>query len=125
MLLYASFIKTPLAPPKILFPIAWSILYLLIGLSYYFATKNKTTNQNLYNTYVIHLIANYFWPIAFFSFGNLFLSIFIFIFLVISGIYLFILFYKENKKSSSLLIPYILWLVFALYLNISIYILNI
>lgn len=122
---YESFIKPAFAPPKIVFPIAWSVLYLLIGLSYYFVTKNKMQDQSLYNSYVINLSLNYLWPIVFFSFKNLFITIFILIFLIISAIYLFRVFYKQNSKASFLIIPYILWLFFALYLNVSIYILNI
>lgn len=100
--------------PRWIFPIAWSILYVLMGISSYFISDNK----NLLNIYKINLIVNLLWPIIFFLFKlKVFAFFWILILILIVG-YMIYKFYQENKLSSYLLIPYILWLVFASVLNL-------
>ena len=113
--------KPPLAPPKILFPIMWSIIYLLMGLSYYLY-KKKTNNTSI--LYYIQLAVNLLWSIIFFVFKFRLLSIFWIILLFILVFLLIISFKKVNKTSSYLNIPYLIWTLFATYLTIGIYILN-
>ena len=113
--------KPPLAPPKILFPIMWSIIYLLMGLSYYLY-KKKTNNTSI--LYYIQLAVNLLWSIIFFVFKFRLLSIFWIILLFILVFLLIISFKKINKTSSYLNIPYLIWTLFATYLTIGIYILN-
>lgn len=120
---YESLIQPPLAPPKILFPIAWSIIYLLMGISFYLY-KKKDDNRTLNITYYLQLIVNLLWSIIFFILKWRFISILwiiLLIFLVILTMYLF---FKIEKKATYLFIPYLAWLLFATYLNIGIYILN-
>lgn len=124
--------KPPLAPPGILFPIAWTILYILMGISsyiiYVYDVKNDTSSLNLKNKclslYLIQLVFNFFWSIIFFKFK---LYIFAFAWLVILWILVFKLM-RESKKiskvASYLLIPYLAWMTFAGYLNIGIAVLN-
>lgn len=121
---YSTLIKPPLAPPKILFPIAWSIIYLLMGISYYlFKKKNFETKKENY-IYYLQLIINLLWSIIFFVFKLRFLSILWIILLDILVVYMIYKFYKKYKISAYLNIPYLIWILFATYLTIGIYILN-
>ena len=120
---YSNLIKPPLAPSKILFPIAWSIIYLLLGISYYLY-KKENSDKTIDIVYYIGLIVNYLWTFIFFVFKLRLLAIFWIILLDILVILLAILYYKYEKKSTLLLIPYILWIIFATYLTTGIYILN-
>ena len=108
-------------PPKILFPIMWSILYLLMTISVYLATKNS---DDAYKIYFIQLIVNAFWTVIFFGLKLRLLAFLWIIFLFILVIIMIKKFYKENKNAGLLQIPYIIWLLIAMYLNISIYLLN-
>ena len=113
--------KPPLSPPKILFPIMWSIIYILMGISYYLYRK-KTNEKN--TLYYVQLIVNLLWSIIFFVFKLRLLAIFWIILLDILVFLLIIKFKKVNKVSAYLNIPYLLWCLFATYLTIGIYILN-
>ena len=96
------------------FPIVWSILYILMGISSYIISDNK----KLLNIYKINLIVNLLWPIIFFLFKLKVLAFFWILILILIVGYMIYKFYQENKLSSYLLIPYILWLVFASVLNL-------
>lgn len=111
----------PFYPPTILFPIVWTILYILMSISLYLASKNTTS---VYPIYIAQIIVNSLWTVIFFglrlfTFG--YLWIILLITLVIIMMYKF---YKQNKISMYLLIPYLIWLFIALYLNIGIAVLN-
>lgn len=108
-------------PPKILFPIMWSILYLLMTISVYLATKNS---DDAYKIYFIQLIVNAFWTVIFFGLKLRLLAFLWIIFLFILVIIMIKKFYKENKNAGLLQIPYIIWLLIAMYLNLSIFLLN-
>ena len=121
---YNTLNKPPLSPPSILFPIVWSIIYILIGISYYLFKKNSFDDKLETIIYYIQLFINYTWSILFFTLKLRFFSI-IWILLLIISIYLLIsLFKQKNKVSAYLLIPYLLWCIYATYLNIGVYILN-
>ena len=132
MMSFNAMKKPPLAPPGILFPIAWTILYILMGISsyiiYVYDAKNDTSSLNLKNKclslYAIQLIFNFFWSIIFFKFK---LYIFAFAWLIILWILVFKLMWESKKISnvaSYLLIPYLAWMALAAYLNIGVAILN-
>ena len=118
---YQILLKPPLSPPKIAFPIAWSIIYILMGLAYYFY-KRKTDDKNI--IYYIQLIVNLLWSIIFFVLKWRFISILWIILLDILVIFTMKKFKKYNKISVYLFIPYLLWILFATYLTIGIFILN-
>ena len=120
---YSFIEKPPLSPPKLAFPIAWSILYLLIGISYYIYRKNNYDKKTI-QIYHIGLILNALWSIIFFVLKLRLLSIIWIIALIIITIILFINYKKQNKISAYLLIPYIIWLIYATYINIGVYLLN-
>lgn len=115
--------KPPLSPPSIVFPIVWSILYLLMGISIYIINKDNY-NKKATNTFIIQLIINYVWPFLFFSLDLYLISS---IWLV-NLIYFVVIMFKEflaiKKVSAYLQIPYLIWLIIALYLNIGVTILN-
>lgn len=122
---YSSYYKPPLAPPSIFFPIAWSTIYLLLGISYELIKKDEfQTNRKLKVLYYTQLIVNYLWSIIFFIFK---LRLFASAWIILLDI-LVVLMIKEmlrQKKISGLLnIPYLLWILFATYLTIGIYLLN-
>lgn len=118
---YPTLNKPPLSPPKILFPIMWSILYLLMGIAYYIYIKNSN-KENIY--YYIQLFFNLIWSILFFMLKLRFISIIWILFLNLFIIITIKSFKEESKISAYMLIPYLLWTLFATYLNIGIYILN-
>ncbi len=121
---YTNLTKPPLAPPKLLFPIMWSIIYLLLGISYYLFKKKKEENSKTDTIYYISLIVNLLWSIIFFLLKWRLVAVIWIILLDILVLYLFYLFKKESKTSAYLNIIYILWILFATYLTIGIYILN-
>lgn len=125
MNIYEFFAKPPLAPPAWLFPVVWTILYTLMGISAYLVavSDSKYKGPALF-TYALQLIVNFFWSIIFFN-GNRFLFAFIWIILlIVLVIFMIADFYKVNKTAAFLQIPYLLWITFASYLNLGIYLLN-
>lgn len=115
---YQNITKPPLSPPGIIFPVVWTILYIIMGYSFY---KQNEQNKTIYYT---QLIVNLLWSIFFFIFKwYLFSSLWI-ILLIILVIIMIKNFYQENKISGLLNIPYLIWLFFALYLSFGIFILN-
>ena len=116
---YSELIKPPLAPPKIIFPIVWSVLYILLGISYFIVNDKKVDE-----TYLKGLLVNLLWPIIFFVFKLCFVSFLWLLLLLLFVITLYKEFYKINKIGALLQWPYIIWVIFALYLNFGIFILN-
>jgi tryptophan-rich sensory protein len=115
-----------LSPPMILFPVVWTVLYILMGVG---ATRvylegAKVGKNRCLNLYVVQLIFNFFWSLIFFNaraYGFAFLWLLILLFLVI---WMTFCFWTTDKLSGILQIPYILWLLFAAYLNFAIWQLN-
>ena len=120
---YSLLNKPPLSPPKIIFPIVWSILYLLMGISYYIISYEKNTNK-VSVLYYLQLGLNIIWPILFFKFNLYFLATLDIIFIIVTLVNLIYEMYKINKTSGILNIPYLLWLLFAFYLSFGVYLLN-
>ena len=115
---YNNLNKPPLSPPGIVFPIVWTILYIIMGYSFY---KQNEQNKTIYYT---QLIVNGLWSIIFFVFKWYLLATIWIILLIILVIIMIKNFYKENKLSGLINIPYLLWLLFALYLSFGVYLLN-
>lgn len=121
---YMSLTQPPLAPPKLAFPIAWSIIYLLMGISFFLFKRDFPNDLKVDLVYYIQLFINLLWSIIFFIWkARLFASFWI-VLLDIVVIYLIYLFYQRKRISAYLNIPYLLWILFATYLTIGIYILN-
>lgn len=121
---YNSLEKPFLSPPSILFPIVWTILYILMGVSYGLLDTKHLIDAKTNLIYYTQLFVNIMWPIFFFT---LKWRLFAFIWILLLDILVVIMiynFYKKNKVSGLLQIPYLLWILFASYLNLSIYLLN-
>ena len=120
---YLKLNKPKLTPPSYVFGIAWSILYILIGISYYLALKDKSIGYWILP--LLHLVLNYIYTPLIFMYKRLLESAILTTLILITAIIVMILFYSYgNKISAYLLIPYILWLLFAYYLAWSVYTLN-
>lgn len=96
------------------FPIVWSILYILMGISSYIVRNNK----ELMSIYKVNLVINLLWPIIFFILNFKVFGFFWILLLILVVGYMMYKFYNKNKISAYLLIPYLLWLIFASILNL-------
>ena len=106
-----------------LFPIIWTIIYILMGISYGILKNKSLTNQKIKIIYYLQLFVNAMWPIIFFI---LKWRLFSFIWILLLDLLVIImihLFYNKDKLSGILQIPYLIWILFASYLNIAIYLL--
>ena len=123
--IYGNINKPPLSPPPIVFPIVWTILFILMGISAYLIYEsNSNLKGKALAIYGLQLVVNFFWPIIFFN-GQKFLLAFVWLLLLVALIIETLLIFKDiNKKASLLLIPYLLWSIFATYLNLGVYLLN-
>ncbi len=115
--------KPFLAPPAIIFPIAWTILYFMIGFSYFLYRKENEFDQSCL-LYYAQLFVNLLWPIFFFVLKWRFFSILWILLLIILVAFLMKSWFSKKRICVYLFIPYLLWLFFATYLNIGIYLLN-
>ncbi len=116
--------KPPLSPPGWLFPIVWGILFILMGIASYIVHTSGKPNKTALTLYSVQLVFNFFWSIIFF---NTEMYLFAFIWLIILWILIIattVSFYRISKPAGYLLIPYLLWVTFAAYLNFAIYLLN-
>lgn len=121
---YESLKQPPLAPPSWLFPVAWTILYILMGVSFGILEVNDVMDSKAKTIYYIQLGINALWSIIFFVLkARLFAFIWI-LTLDIAVIVFLSVFYKRNKNAGLLQIPYLLWVLFASYLNLGVYLLN-
>ena len=121
---FESLTKPALAPPSILFPIVWSILYTLMGISYSMLEERRLTDDGTKLIYYAQLVFNLLWPIAFFALGwRLFALIWI-VALDLLVIAMILRFHKAYKPAGLLHIPYLIWVLFATYLNLGFWLLN-
>lgn len=126
--IYGGLTKPVFAPPSIVFPIAWTILYILMGIASYKVYKLKyqgiDTSSAMF-VYSIQLLLNFLWTIIFFGFrlyGLAFIELVILIFFVILTAKRF--YQKAGRKAALLLLPYLIWLIYAGVLNFYIWMLN-
>ena len=122
-----ALIQPPLTPPGWLFPIVWTCLYLLMGYASWLiwaSNAHKEQRRQALLLYVLQLLANFLWPILFFGSGSLagslvcILVLWVLILLTIGA------FSRIRPKAGDLLLPYILWVSFAAYLNLGFFLLN-
>ncbi len=126
--IYDVLIKPPFALPANLFSVVWGILYLTMGIALYLFINSAANSDAVINgitVFAFQLLLNFFWSIIFFNFRMFLVA---FIELVILFVFVAITvstFYKERKPAGILLIPYLLFLVYAAYLNFGVWFLNI
>lgn len=123
---FNSLTKPFLNPPSKVFPPVWSVLYILIFISLFFYIVAKTGNLKMrgYLYFGVQILLNLLWSPVFFLAHNIALALFIVILLDIFVVLTIKSFYKMSKISAFLLVPYLLWIFFATYLNFAYLILN-
>ena len=122
---YETVNKPSFAPPNWIFPVVWSILYLLMGISCYLIyTQKSDLKSNALYYYGLQLVINILWPVIFFRM-KLFLFAFIWLCLLAVAVFLMLIYFRKIKPVAAYLqIPYMVWLVFAGVLNGAVYFLN-
>ena len=121
---FETLLKPPLSPPAWLFPVAWTLLYLMMGFAAYLVWAAPRRDPNALFAYGVQLFFNFFWSIIFFGVKN-YLFAFIWLLLLWAAIlWTAILFFRTKKPAGWLLAPYLVWVAFAGYLNFGIYLLN-
>ena len=119
-------IKPALSPPDWLFPVVWIGLYALMGIGaglVFSQGTNEDSNRGL-NLMIGQLVVNFFWPLVFFNAQAYGIAILWLILLLVLVIWMALEFRKTSSLAALLQIPYILWLLFATYLNIAVWQLN-
>ena len=116
-----------LSPPSWVFPVVWTILYLIMGFASYLvytSDASEPRRRKALTVYGVQLIANFLWSILFSSLGLYLVG---FIWILVLWLLVFtctVLFYYIRKSAGKLMIPYLVWATFAAYLNLGIYLLN-
>ena len=125
MNVYEKINTPPLSPPEWLFPVAWTILYGLMGISaaMIFISNSPKKDDALF-IYAISLVLNFAWSIFFFNMQSFILSFIVLVALWLSIIITIVQYYPINKAAAWLQFPYLLWVTFAGYLNLAIILLN-
>lgn len=125
MQLYENITQPPLAPPAFLFPIVWTILYLLMGLSSYrISTSYSKYKSDALIVYGIQLALNFIWPLIFFLGKNYLIAFIVLVILWYVVLKMIQAFSEIDALAAKLQLPYLIWLTFAGYLNLVIYFLN-
>ena len=120
-----DYIQPSFSPPAILFPIVWTILYILMGISSYIIYESDHPDKiAALRIYGIQLFFNFFWSILFFRFSAYFLSLIWLLILIVLIIIMILRFYKISPAAAYLQLPYLLWCMFAAYLNYGVFVLN-
>ena len=122
---FQNTVQPPLSPPAYLFPIVWTLLFLLMSVSaaIIYDSDDEISPKALF-LYMIQLTLNFWWCVLFFGFRLYFFSFIWLLLLLLTVFIMTVLFYRVNKLAGILQIPYILWLMFAAYLNFGIWFLN-
>ncbi len=122
---YAVVNKPPLSPPSWVFPVVWTLLYLAMGYASYIVTSvGGRDAKDAMTVYYIQLVLNFIWPILFFRFKWYTFAIFELLLLIAAVTVMVIRFSHVDEKAGYLTLPYLIWLCFALYLNIGVAVLN-
>lgn len=111
-----------LSPPKEVFPVVWTLIYILIAISaykFYSAPQFEETQQKGMIIFYLDLVFNAFWNLFFFTLGNKVFALIWLFALYFIAVSHFVTFKKVDKTSAYLLVPYLVWLVFATYLNFA------
>ena len=126
LLWYETLNKPFLSPPDWIFTPVWTILYLMILISFILFVKGHYVGNKILPLFLffIQMILNLAWPIAFFYFENILLGVYILVALCLFLLLTIMSFYKYSKSASYLLVPYFCWCCFALYLNWGYFVLN-
>lgn len=118
---YAQLYRPPLAPPGWVFPVVWTVLYVLMGLaSFLIYVSDDARKRGALVLYGIQLVLLFLWPLLFFRFGAYVPAFILLMILWIVAYLLIRRFYEIDELAGKLMFPYLLWLTFAAYLNFAI-----
>lgn len=124
---YKELVKPPLSPPGWFFPLTWAVLYALMGISAYIIHISDAEDDEKRSAFIIYgaqLAVNFFWTIAFFRLRSIGLSVGVILLLLILIAAMILRFRRVSKAAAYLNIPYLLWTIFAAYLDIGVLVLN-
>lgn len=124
---YKELVKPPLSPPGCFFPLTWAVLYALMGISAYIIHTSDAEDDEKRSAFIIYgaqLAVNFFWTIAFFRLRSIGLSVGVILLLLILIAAMILRFRRVSKAAAYLNIPYLLWTIFAAYLDIGVLVLN-
>ena len=124
---YGQLNQPPLSPPSAVFPVVWTTLFLLMGISAYLVTMKRSDGLKSFDlpaVYWIQLIVHFIWPLIFFNLAIYGIALAWLILLIILVIYMIFQFHDITPAAGWLQVPYLLWLIFAGYLNAGIWLLN-
>ena len=127
MAVFEEMNKPPLSPPGWLFPVVWTILYLLMGFASWLVLTSDAPERKIRHAlvaYGIQLAVNFFWSLIFFGAAQYLLAFVWLLLLWVLIILTMVKFYDIRQLAGELLLPYLLWVTFAGYLNFAIYLLN-
>jgi len=127
MEMFSEINQPPLSPPGWLFPVVWTILYLLMGLASWFVLTTDRPQEQIskaMRVYVLQLLVNFFWSLIFFGLGEYLFAFLWLLLLWVLIIMTMVQFYKIRQLAGELLLPYFLWVTFAGYLNFAVWLLN-
>ena len=121
---YSELIKSNYNPPDWIFAPVWTTLYLMMTLAIWFFWHSKNRDMNTIYIYFIHIVFNTTWSIVFFGLHQILFALIVLLVLIFLIIILIIRFKRVNLVSYYLMIPYLLWTLYALFLNFNLLILN-
>ena len=121
---YSELIKSNYNPPDWIFAPVWTALYLMMTLAIWFFWHSKNRDMNTIYIYFIHIVFNTTWSIIFFGLHQILFALIVLLVLILLIIILIIRFKRVNLVSYYLMIPYLLWTLYALFLNFNLLILN-
>ena len=119
-------IKPVLSPPSIVFPIVWTVLFALMGIGasrVYLSSASQARSRSLL-LFIVQLVLNFFWPIIFFNLQSFGFAFFWLVALWILILLMILSFRKVDVPAAWLQLPYLLWVTFAAYLNLGVWLLN-
>ncbi len=128
---YAALAKPALTPPGWIFGPVWITLYTLMGVALYLIWRQKITTNSARKSkvfslrvFAVQLILNAIWTPIFFGAHRIDIALVVIIALLTSIVWTMMLFFKQSRAATYLLIPYLLWVSFATYLNYAFWMLN-
>ena len=124
---FAALAQPPLSPPGWVFPVVWTILYLLMGWASFLIWKSgapQTAKRRALGLYGVQLAVNFVWPLLFFRAGLYGFALIWLVILLVLVAETMLAFGRIDRRAAWLLAPYLLWLLFAAYLNAGVWLLN-
>ena len=121
---YSQLIKSNYNPPDWVFAPVWTTLYLMMTLAIWFFWNSKNRDMKTVYIYFIHIVFNTTWSIVFFVYHNILIALLNLIIIILFIIFLMFEFKKVSNLSFILMMPYLLWSIYALFLNINLLLLN-